>query len=180
MEFIGKRISIKQKEQELSIVILSTINKVKRTLLFCWFFLWSVSGVIVFTQLLMTPDEKTKVALIVWMGFWTYFEYKIFSAYMWRRFGVEKIKLRDNKLFYKRDVAGRGKIKVFEYDFIKDFRIIDKNEDSLMDSLNHSYWVVAGERIAFDYYGKEIKLALQVSDEEAEGLYKLLKRKIKQ
>lgn len=180
MEFIGKRISIKQKEQELSIVILSTVNKTKRTLLFCWFFLWSLSGVIVFTQSLLIHEENTKVALIVWLGFWAYFEYKIFRAYMWRRFGVEKIKLRENKLFYKRDVGGRGKIKVFEYDFIKDFRIIDKKEDSLLENLNNSYWVVAGERIAFDYYGKEIKLGLQVDDEETEGLYKLLKRKIKQ
>ena len=99
---------------------------------------------------------------------------------MWRKFGMEKIKLRDNKLFYKRDVAGRGKIKVFEYDFIKDFRIIDKKENSFIEILNNSYWVVGGERLAFDYYGKEIKLALQVNDGEAEGLYKLLKQKIKQ
>lgn len=180
MEYIGKQISVKQKDQELSIVILSTVNKVKRTILFCWFFLWSACGVIVFTQAFLIKDENTKVAIIVWLGFWAYFEYKIFTAYMWRKFGMEKIKLRDNKLFYKRDVAGRGKIKVFEYDFIKDFRIIDKKENSFLDILNNSYWVVGGERIAFDYYGKEIKLALQVDEGEAEGLYKLLKQKIKQ
>jgi len=180
MEYIGKRISVKRKEQEVSIVILTEVNKVKRTLLFCWFFLWSASGVVVFTQSFMIHDENTKVAIIVWLGFWAYFEYKIFKAYMWRRFGLEKIKLRDNKLFYKRDVAGKGKIKVFEYDFIKDFRIIDKKERSFIDNLNDSYWVVAGERLAFDYYGKEIKLALQVDDVETAGLYKLLKREIKQ
>jgi len=180
MEYIGKRISVKRKEKEISIVILTEVNKIKRTLLFCWFFLWSASGVIVFTQSFMIPDENTKVAVIVWLGFWAYFEYKIFTAYMWRRFGLEKIKLRDNKLFYKRDVAGKGKIKVFEYDFIKDFRIIDKKERSFIDNLNDSYWVVAGERIAFDYYGKEIKLGLQVDDVETAGLYKLLKQEIKQ
>ena len=180
MEYIGKRISVKRKEKETSIVILTEVNKIKRTILFCWFFLWSVSGVIVLTQSFMIHDENTKVTLIVWLGFWVYFEYKIFMAYMWRRFGLEKIKLRDNKLFYKRDVAGKGKIKVFEYDFIKDFRIIDKNQRSFLDTINDSYWVVAGERIAFDYYGKEIKLALQVDDVETAGLYKLLKREIKQ
>jgi hypothetical protein len=180
MEYIGKQISIKKKEQELSIVILPSVNKVKRTLLFCWFFLWSASGVVVFTQSFLIHDENTKAAIIVWLGFWAYFEYKIFTAYMWRKFGMEKIKLRDNQLFYKRDVAGRGKIKVFEYDFIKDFRIIDKKENSFIDNLNNSYWVVGGERIAFDYYGKEIKLGLQLDDQETEGLYKLLKQKTKQ
>ncbi len=179
MEYIGKRISIKRKEEEISIVVLSTVDKVKRTLLFCWFFLWSLCGVIVLTQSFLIHDEKTKVALIVWMGFWAYFEYKIFTAYMWRKFGVEKIKLRENKLFYKRDVAGRGKIKVFDYDFIKDLRIIEKNERSFLDSLSNSYWVVGGERIAFDYYGKEIKFALQIDSGEADELFKLLKKEIK-
>ncbi len=178
MEYIGKRISIKKKEQELSIVILSPPNKLKLTILFCWLFLWSVSGVIVFTQLFLGYDESTKVFLIVWLGFWAYFEYKIITAYMWRKFGLEKLKLRDDKLMYKRDIAGKGKIKVFEYDFIKDFRIIDKKENSFMDSLNNSFWVIGGERIAFDYYGKEIRLALQVDTDEAKGLYKLLKGKL--
>ena len=179
MEYIGKRISIKRKEEEVSIVILSTVDKFKRILLFCWFFLWTLCGVIVLTQFFLIPDEKTKVALMVWMGFWAYFEYKIFNAYLWRKFGVEKIKLREHKLFYKRDVAGRGKIKVFEFDFIKDLRMIERKDNSFFDNLNHSYWVVAGECIAFDYYGKEIKLALQIDEQEAADLYKVLRREIR-
>lgn len=179
MEYIGKRISIKRKEGEASIVILSTVDKLKRTLLFCWFFLWTLSGVIVFSQFFLIHDEKTKVALMIWMGFWAYFEYKIFTAYMWRKFGVEKIKLREHKFFYKRDVAGRGKINVFEFDFIKDLRIIEKKNNSFFDNLNHSYWVVAGECLAFDYYGKEIKLALQIDEKEATELYQLLKNEIR-
>jgi hypothetical protein len=178
MEYIGKRISIKRKEQETSIVILSTVEKLKRTVLFCCFFLWSLCGMIILTQTLLIHDEQMKVFFIVWMGFWTYFEYKLFTAYMWRKFGVEKIKLRENKLFYKRDVAGRGKIKVFDYDFIKDLRIIEKNEFSFLDSLSNSYWVVGGEKIAFDYYGKEIKLALQIENGEADELFKLLKKEL--
>jgi hypothetical protein len=179
MEYIGKRISIKRKEQEISIVILATAEKLKRLLLFCCFFLWSVCGVIILSQTFLIRDEQMKVFFIVWLGFWAYFEYKLFTAYMWRKFGVEKIKLRENKLFYKRDVAGRGKIKVFDYEFIKDLRIIEKNEFSFLDSLSNSYWVVGGEKIAFDYYGKEIKLGLQIDNGEADGLFKLLNKEIK-
>lgn len=179
MEYIGKRISIKRKEEETSIVILSSENKAKNILLFIWFFLWTLSGIIIFTQYFIITDQNTKAAIIVWMGFWVYFEYKIFKAFMWRKFGVEKIKLREQKFFYKRDVAGKGKINVYEFDFIKDFRIIKVKESSFFENLNNSYWVIAGEKLAFDYYGKEIPFGIQLYEEDAKNLFKMIRAEIK-
>ncbi len=178
MEYIGKRISVKRTEGEVSIVILSTVDKMKRILLFCWLFLWSVCGVIVFAQFFILKDENTKAALIAWMGFWAYFEYKIFTAFLWRKFGMEKIKLREGKVFYKRDISGRGKVKIFEYDFVKDLRVIGRKDNSFFDNLNYSYWVVSGEQIAFDYYGKEIKLGIQLDEDDANELYTLLEKEL--
>ncbi|MDF2436139.1 MAG: hypothetical protein K0Q95_515 [Bacteroidota bacterium] len=175
MEYIGKRISIKHSETETSIVIVSQSEKIKNILLFSWFFIWTVSGIIVLSQYFRIQDQNTKVTIIVWMGFWLYFEYKIFRAFMWRKYGVEKIKLRENKFFYKRDVAGKGKVKVYEFDFIKDLRIIEHKENSFADNMNNSYWMVGGEKLAFDYYGKEIKFAMQVGDDDAKALMKLIK-----
>lgn len=179
MQYIGERISIKQLENgELSIVIVAMKNKWKNLFLFLWFFAWTISGIIVFTQYFGITDESTKIALIVWLGFWAYFEYKIFKALMWRNYGVEKIKLRDGKLQYKRDVAGKGKVKSFEYDFIKDLKIVPKKEDSFFETVNNSYWSVVGEKIVFDYYGKEVKFALQISEKDAEELIKVMKKKL--
>lgn len=179
MEYIGKRISIKRSDNETSIVIVSQSEKVKNILLFSWFFIWTVSGIVVMAQYFAIPDPNTKVMLMVWIAFWAYFEYRIFKAFMWRKYGVEKIKLRENKLFYKRDVAGKGKVKVYEYDFIKDLRIIEQKENSFADSMNTSYWLVAGEKIAFDYYGKEIRLALQIENDEAKALLKVITAAVK-
>ncbi|MCW3101624.1 MAG: hypothetical protein JWO09_64 [Bacteroidetes bacterium] len=179
MEYIGKRISIKRGDNETSIVIVSQSEKVKNILLFSWFFIWTVSGIVVMAQYFMIPDPNTKVMLMVWMAFWAYFEYRIFKAFMWRKYGVEKIKLRENKLFYKRDVAGKGKVKAYEFDFIKDLRIIEPKENSFADSMSTSYWLVAGEKIAFDYYGKEIRLALQVESAEAMALLKVIRAAVK-
>lgn len=178
MDYIGKRISIKRVENELSIVILSTADKTKKRILFAWFLLWSICGIIVLTQYFLLKDPETKVAIIVWLGFWGYFEYKTFKAVMWRQYGMEKIKLKERKLFYKRDVAGKGKVKVYEFDFIKDFRIVELKENSFFENLNNSYWVIAGERLAFDYYGKEIKFGIQLDEADAKALYKLIKGKI--
>jgi hypothetical protein len=180
MEYIGKRISIKRSDSELSIVILSMVNKAKNRLLLLWIILWSVSGLIVLSQFFTMPDPNAKTAIIVWMGFWVYFEYKIFSAYLWRKSGKEKIKIKEKKIFYKRDVSGKGKIKTFEIDFIKDLRIIEPKENSFTENLNNSYWVIAGEKIAFDYYGKEIKLGLQLDEIDTKALLKLIKNEIKE
>jgi hypothetical protein len=179
MEYIGKRISIKRSDKETSIVIVSQSDKTKNILLFAWFFIWTVSGIVVFTQYFLTPDPNTKVMLIVWLGFWAYFEFRIFKAFMWRKYGVEKVKLKENKFFYKRDVAGKGKIKVYEFDFIKDIRIVELKENSFADNMNNSYWMVGGEKLAFDYYGKEIKFAMQIEESEAKALMKVIKAEIK-
>ena len=179
MEYIGKRISIKRDEKGVSIVILSTADKVKKILLFVWFFLWTLSGIVVFSQYFIIPDQQERIAIIVWMGFWGYFEYKIFKAVMWRSYGVEKIKLRDGKLLYKKDVSGKGKIKSYEFGFIKDLRVAEQKENSFFENLNNSYWVIAGEKLMFDYNGKEIKFGIQLDDADAKALFKVIKGKIK-
>jgi hypothetical protein len=178
MEYIGKRISIKRDEKGVSIVILSTVDKIKRILLFIWFFLWTLSGIIIFSQYFIIPDQQTRVALIVWLGFWGYFEYKIFKAVMWRNFGVEKIKLREGKFFYKKDVSGKGKIKSYEFDRIKDLRVMEQ-KDSFFENINNSYWVIGGEKLVFDYQGKEIKFGIQLEEADAKALFKVIKGKIK-
>ncbi|MES2590384.1 MAG: hypothetical protein V4608_00780 [Bacteroidota bacterium] len=178
MEYIGKRISIKRTENELSIVILSMTDKLKSRFLFAWLLLWSLSGIIILSQYFIMPDPNTKTAIIVWMGFWVYFEYKILNAYLWRKSGKEKIKLRDNKFLYKRDISGRGKIKTYETDFIKDLRIVEQKENSFSESLSNSYWVIAGEKLTFDYYGKEIKFGIQLDEIEAKALLKVIKSEI--
>ncbi len=178
MDYIGKRISIKRTEEGLSIVILSLADKLKNRLLLAWLVLWTLAGMIVFSQYFTFTDTNTRIAVIVWLGFWLYFEFKITNAWLWRRSGKEVIKLRENKLFYKRDVSGRGKIKTYSADFIKDLRILEHKE-SFLESLNNSYWVIAGEKLAFDYYGKEIKLGLQLDDADAKALLKVLKDGLK-
>ncbi|MDQ3046745.1 MAG: hypothetical protein M3R27_04285 [Bacteroidota bacterium] len=179
MEYIGKRISVLKKEGEISIVILSTADKKKKLMLMIWFLLWTISGIIIFVQFFLIKEEQTRIALLVWLGFWSYFEYMTFKAVMWRNSGVEKIKLRENKLFYKRDISGRGKIHVYELDFIKDLRLSEPKKNSFVEDLNNSYWVIAGEKILFDYYGKEVKIGIQLDEAESKSLFKILEREIR-
>ena len=178
MEYIGKRTSIKRSEEGLSIVILSLADKIKNRLLLTWLVLWSIGGLIVISQYFLLTDKNTKIAIIVWLGFWIYFEFKILNAYLWRRAGKEIIKIRGNKLQYKRDISGKGKVKTYPTDHIKDFRITEPKENSFFENLNNSYWIISGEKLAFDYYGREIKLGIQLDDNEAKELLKVIKKAI--
>jgi len=38
--------------------------------------------------------------------------------------------------------------------------------------------VIANEKLAFDYYGAEVKLGIQLEDADAKALLKLIKNKI--
>lgn len=174
MEYIGERVSIKHTDKELSIVILAMKDKLKNRLLLLWLILWSLGGLIVFSQYFTLTDPNTRIAVIVWMFFWFYFEFKILNAYLWRRAGKEIIKIRNNNLQYKRDIAGRGKIRTYSLDFMKDLRIVEQKENSFFESLNNSYWAIAGEKVAFDYYGKEIKFGIQLEEKEAKLLLKVI------
>ncbi len=179
MEYIGERVSIKRMDKELSIVILALKDKLKNRLLLLWLILWSLGGLIVFSQYFILTDSNTKIAVVVWMFFWFYFEFKILNAYLWRKSGKEIIKIGNNKLQYKRDISGRGKIRTYSLDFIKDLRIAELRENSFFESLNNSYWVIAGEKLAFDYYGKEIKFGIQLEEKEAKLLLKVISNEMK-
>lgn len=179
MEYIGKRISFKRKEDgELSIVVLSTADTTKKKLLLLWLVLWTIGGLLVFSQYFTMADKDTKAAIIVWMGFWAYFEYKVTKVFLWRNSGMEKIKIRKEKLFYKRDISGRGKIKVYDTEMIKDLRVVEPKENSFFEDLNNSYWVIAGEKLAFDHFGKEVKFGIQLEETDAKALHKLINKEI--
>lgn len=186
MEFIGKRISVVKKGDETSIVILSSVDNRKRNLLGLWLFVWTICGVIVFLYFLrfdgagMKPEaaRQQKLLLFIWLIFWMYFEYLAAKAFRWRSSGVEKLKVKNGYLHVKREVGGKGKNHLYEIDVIKDLRYFEE-EGELRKTLNRSYWVVGGENIAFDYFGKTIRFGRQLEEKEANALIKLLRQEMK-
>jgi hypothetical protein len=178
MNLIGKQISIQKQEDTLSIVILSLKDNTKNLFLLVWLFVWSVCGVIVFTQYFTTTDLNVKSIIIVWLGFWVYFEYKIFRAYLWRKQGKELIKIKGDKMTYKKAISGREKTKEYFLENIKNLRIIDVPENSFMEIIGNSYWTISGEKIGFDYLGGEMRFGFELNNEDAKTFLKLLKSKL--
>lgn len=181
IQVIGKRSSILTKDQVFSLVILPTDNKKKVNLMFIWLMAWSVSGFIVLMNYFKLTNDNAKMMIIVWLAFWAYFEFKIIRVYMWKRFGKEKLWIKNGTLLYQQDINGRGKIKEFDLNLISDFSLITLTNGSIADTFSQTFWVKGGERIEFTCQGKIIKFGMQLTDEDASkiisALHKFLRNK---
>lgn len=181
IQVISKRSSVLIKDQVFSLVILPTDDKKKTNLMFLWLLGWSVSGVIVIANYFTLTQEKAKLMLIVWLAFWAYFEFKIIRVYMWKRFGKEKLWIKNGTLQYQQDINGKGKIKEFDLNLISEFSLVAITAGSIADTFSQTFWVKGGERIEFTCQSKIIKFGMQLTDDEANkiitSLNKFLKKK---
>jgi hypothetical protein len=181
LQVIGQRSSVLIKDQVFSLVILPTENKKKVNLLFLWLFGWTVSGIIIMANYFKLTHQDAKLMIIVWLAFWAYFEFKIIRVYMWKRFGKEKLWIKNGKVMYQQDVNGRGKIKEYDLNLISDFELVPLEKGSIADEFSQTFWVKGGERIVFSCQAKNIKFGMQLNDEDAikiiAVLHKFLKKK---
>jgi hypothetical protein len=167
MKVIGKRISILKKDNLLSIVILPTGDKRKLGFLFLWLMAWTICGLIVMASYFQLKEANAKLYLIIYLSFWAYFEFNIARTYLWKRFGKEKLWVKEGILHYQREVNQKGKIKEFNLDLISRFRIVELSQAKFSDTINQSFWVKGGERLEFDSQSQLIRLGMQLTDEEA-------------
>jgi hypothetical protein len=167
MEIISQRISILKKPDVLSIVILPTVDKKKLRLMFLWLFAWSVCGVIVFANYFRVYDRDSKLFIIIYLAFWAYFEFNIVRAYIWKRYGREKLWVQNGQLNYQREINRKGKVRTWTVDLVSRFRLVPFRLQNLADNFYQSFWVKGGERIEFDVQGKTYRVGMQITDEEA-------------
>lgn len=175
MQVISDRVSILEKDNIFSLVILPTADKKKLGLMFLWLMAWTICGVIVFANYFNMVNKEAKVFIIVYLSFWAYFEFKIARAYSWKKFGKEKLWIKKGKLQYKREVSGRGKIREFDLELINDLRMIELSPTSFIDTINQSFWIKGGERLEFQCQSKIVRFGMQLSDKETKDVYKALR-----
>jgi hypothetical protein len=172
MDIISDRISILKKPGLLSIVILPTTDRRKLALMFFWLLAWSACGVIVITSYFSLTDRDARLFVIVYLSFWAYFEVSILRAFMWKKFGKEKLWISKGTFNYQREVAGRGKIKSHHLDLVSPLQLIELRPTNFFDNLSQSFWVKGGERLELQAHGKTYRLGMQLSDEEARTVLK--------
>lgn len=178
MKIIGERISILKKDDLLSIVILPTVDNKKLLLLFLWLLAWTVCGILVLLNYNQVSQGEAKIFVIVYLSFWAYYEVKILRAFRWKKWGKEKIWIKDGFIHYQRELNKRGKIYEFSLDEIYDLQLIDVVPGNFSDFFNQSFWVKGGERLEFSHLSIKVRFGMQLSTEEARAILAELKKRI--
>jgi len=175
-----KRLEILDDGKGVDITISGKIERWKEGLLLGWVVLWTLCGVYIASQLFFSslPREE-KLILLVYIVFWAYFEYKSVHAFLWRKYGEERIRIADGELYYKKDIRGYGKATRFFIDNIKSLREITIEKNTYSSVYFRSFWVIGGERLEFSYQGKTIRFAMQLDDKEVKTLFNVIRRRLR-
>ena len=175
---LGDKISVDERNDIISVVIRSADKKWKTNLMFVWLFLWTICGVIVFANYFTLTEKNTRLAFIVYLGFWAYFEFKIAKAFTFRKFGREKIWIKKGVLHYQRQITRRSKVHEYDVELINDFRVYTPDRGNFFVQMQESFWVIGGEKLCFNYGKKQIVMGIQIEDAQAKKLHKMLNRYI--
>jgi hypothetical protein len=170
------RIQLSNDRKTLEIPSIADATKLK--ILMVWFILWTSSGMIVFTQFFVPTSRDVKVWYAVWMAFWAYFEYKASVLLSYRRKGKEILQFSESGFTFRRDINGRGIDKVYERAEIKNIRTVDFKDKKVIARVQPLYWNMGYETVLFDYKGKEEALGLQLTEEEAQQVVKIMKQRL--
>lgn len=180
VKYISPRVSYRELPGEVTVVISATVSKSRQAALTVWLLLFGISGLLIISQIFVPGyTSYQRIGFFAFGSFWVYFIYKIGYAWFFRRKGMEFIRIQDGKMTIKRAVSTYGKSVEFLIGNIRDFSLREKNERSFSAELENSFWVLGGERLKFDYLGREIRLGIQLTEPEAKKLLQLFIRWLK-
>ena len=181
MKLIGERVSYKVHEDYSTIVISTNIDKWKETVLFTWLLGWTICGG-VFFYFLFTGDfvREEKLMLLVMVVFWLFFEIRIGKVYLWRKSGMEFIKIDKDLMTIKKSIKGFGKAIPYQLGRIKDIQGLEINPKGFSKSMNDSFWVIGQGTVRFFYNEKEVRFGAQLGAKDAEKLARAIENSVKE
>ena len=164
---------------DTTIIISGQIESWKETLLLVWFLAWTACGFFVALQLLQPQEGQVFLFILIYLAFWSYFEYKVAYAWFWRKWGFERIHIDAQSIGVKRDVRGYGKAKMFFRDNVRNIKLAEENRKSFAQSYSKSWWVVGGETILFNHFQDRLGFGMQLDPKDSKALLSYIKNRLK-
>ncbi len=175
VKVISERVSYKAEPGALQLIILGRIERWKETLLAAWLLLWTVCGIIAIREFVLNPEREMRMVLFVFLFFWGYYLWRVGKVWLYRRGGNELIRIAGEELTLKRSIYTYGKAKTYYIPNIEKFEAIVLIKKSFAYTYENAWWVLGGEKLGFEYQGRHVKFAMQLTDAEAAAVYALLK-----
>jgi len=181
MKLIGDRVSYKVHEDYSTIVISTNIDKWKETILLTWLLGWTICGSVFFYFLFagdLTREEK--LMLLVMCVFWLFFEIRIGKTYLWRKSGMEFIRIDKDLMTIKKSIKGFGKAIPYQLGRIKNVQGLEVNPKGFSKAMNDSFWVIGQGTVRFFYNEKEVRFGAQLGTKDAEKLARAVKKFVRE
>ena len=179
MKWIGNRVSYKDHKDFFTMIISSKIDHWKMLLMLIWLLIWFSCGLVIIVYLFFTDElSDRKIYFYTFLVFWTYFLYKVVRVLIWRRFGIEFIRIDEDKFSVKKSLWGYGRAKEFITSNIKKIKLATLDEKSFSKVFNDSFWIVGQGTIIINALEKEYNFGSQISKEDGEKIVKVLNSKI--
>lgn len=179
MKWIGERVSFVDDKSKTTVVIYPENVFWVKGAMGAWVAMWYAIGAIMiwaWNSLKLTQQEF--IIIGIFMTFWAYYAVRVARTFFWLLWGKELIKLDERAFIYKRSIRSFGKAVPYYFENIKKVTLIVPEERSIQQVWESSPWIQGGERIVFDYLGKQVKLARKLNSKDAELLFKFLTKKI--
>ncbi len=162
-----------------SLVIIPFIDKMKMIALLLWIIAWTVCGVSIMANYKIISGEKQKLFIVIFSFFWIYYEWKIVSVLIWKKWGKEKVWVKDDSLYIEETGWMKNKLKKNRIADIHEITIEASNEKVFSDFLSNSFWNKGKPRIKVNVLGKNYYFGYQLLDKEAREIVRELMRFLK-
>ncbi|MBI3135700.1 MAG: hypothetical protein HYZ14_13575 [Bacteroidetes bacterium] len=190
--WIGDRISTEDHADSTTVIIYPKLQGWKRWLLTVWVVGFTfIGGVMIYLlaggvySLEVVGDnvedirDQQLVYLIVFLGFWMYFEYKTVKALLWYSFGKEFIKLDRDALSHKRAILGYGKSVRYFYENMKDMHLFKSDNTSFGQFFENAYWSLGTDAVIFTYFTKDKSFGRRLDEKTGKLLIRFIEDRIK-
>ena len=105
MNQLGERISYHNHEDYTTLIISGQTDSWKTNVMLAWFIGWLFCGLsVVYSIYNYEFDPNQQTFLLVFMVFWAYFLFKITRVLLWRKFGMEFIKIDNDRISIKKSI----------------------------------------------------------------------------
>ena len=178
MRLISNRISVDE-TNSFSIVILAKVERWKESLLLFWVLAWTFCGVVFLSYFFSEGPFHHSLPMLIMISFWLYFEVRIVKVFFWRRKGFEHIQFKEDEIPIKNNLYGRGKERRYGVNEIDAIHAIPYSSRNFFAFMEDSFWVIGGDRVYFDYFGKKVVFGKQLEELEVKKLLSLLNGQLK-
>lgn len=178
-KIIGKRIKFNRDSNQISISINQRVEPWQEGLIFAWVAVWMICGFFFVSQYFISEDEKQKLFIIAFLGFWLYLLFKAMQILIWRVLGSEDIVIQKGVLNYKKSYAKIGKVRNIEISSISNLGLVKYGEKSFKKSYESYFWSMGAEKIGFNSAKRHMLIGMQLEDKDAKLLLELINSGVK-